>query len=261
MSFYKTYNEFIGSGIGEAVFNIRKERLVEETLARLGGDQELMYESHWNGSDDRYDDESYDAGSAWNSTTLRAVLTDMAEYEDHDCYAYTDGKGQRQTAWRRETKVNDFSGLHSLNDVAEMFCEMNAGEDGGVSGLHTVADAEREQQDRIRVKLEQTAAAFARECGHRVGTREYVAAANKRIRDLEYRMERWNSGEARMERWAACSFAGCRDAYWADNDYVGGKFADESERLGDVLRYMEDNFPLLMLHIQQEAAQTAQEDA
>jgi hypothetical protein len=142
-----------------------------------------------------------------------------------------------------------------------MFCETNDHGECGVGSLHTVADAEKVKQDRIRVKLEATAAAFAAECGHKVGTREYVAAANKRIRDLEYRMERWNSGEARMERWAACSFAGCRDSYYADNDYVGGKFAGESERLEAVLSYMEDNFPLLMLHIQQEAAQTAQEDA
>jgi hypothetical protein len=261
MSFYKTYNEFIGSGYGEAVFNVRKERAIEETLARLGGDQPLMYESHWEASDDRYDDESYEAGSAWKNTTLRAVLTDMAEYDHRDCYAYTDGKGERQIAWRRETRVTDFSGLNSLSDVSSMFCDVNDHGECGVGSLHTVADAEKVQQDRIRVKLEQTAAAFARECGYKVGTREYVQAANKRMDELDYRVERWNSDECRMERYAACSFAGCRDSYWADNDYVGGKFAGESERLGDVLRYMEDNFPLLMLHIQQEADATAQEDA
>ena len=38
--------DLIGEGYGEAVFEIRKERAVEETLARLGGDMDLMYQSH-----------------------------------------------------------------------------------------------------------------------------------------------------------------------------------------------------------------------
>jgi hypothetical protein len=55
-----------------------------------------------------------------------------------------------------------------------------------------------------------------------------------------------------MERFATCLHSGSRDSYFSDNDYMNGKFAGEVDRLSDVLNYMRDAFPLLMLHIERE---------
>lgn len=247
---YDDIFDLIGEGYGEAVFEIRKDRAVEDALDRLGGDQELMYESHWSGSDDRYD-EYYPAGSAWEQITLRNVLKDLVEYDHTDCYKDSDGK----LRWRRERRVADFSHLESLNDVSEMFQEFHCGDDHGVGSLMTVAEMEQEEKDRRRKSLEQTAADFAAQCGHKVGTREYVLAARRAIEDVRYERDRWNDGETRMEQWAACRYAGVgSDVYFDDLNFENGRYASRLNRLGEVLDWLEEVCPLLMRQIEQEMA-------
>ena len=243
----------MGQGYGEAVFETRKKRAVKEALDQLGGDQELMYESYWRGSDDRYDDHSYEAGSAWKHTTLRAVLKDMAEYDDRVYHKYTNSKGKECAYWRNVTKVTDFSGMKSLNDVSEMFCEFCECEDGGVGPLMTVKDVEKEKQDRRRKELETTAANFAAQCGHKVGTREYVLAARKAIRGVRHERDRWNDGETRMEEWAACRYAGVgSEVYFDDLNFENGRYGNRLDRLDDVLNWLEEVCPLLMRQMEQE---------
>jgi hypothetical protein len=248
---YDDIFDLIGEGYGEAVFDIRKTRAVEETLARLGGDMDLVYESHWAGSDDRYDDEYYSAGSAWKHTTLREVLEDMAEYDHTDCYKDSNGT----LRWRRELRVSDFSGFESLNDVSEMFCDVCSGDDHGVGPLMTVQDMEKEEQDRRRKSLERTAAEFAAQCGHKVGTREYVLAARRAIEGVRYEKNRWNDGETRMEQWAACRFAGVgSEVYYDDLNFENSRYNDRLDRLGDVLDWLEEVCPLLMRQTEQETS-------
>ena len=248
-----SYMEFMGQGYGEAVFETRKARAVEEALDQLGGDQELVYESYWQGSDDRYDDHSYEAGSAWKHTTLRAVLKDMAEYDDRVYHKYTNSNGKECAYWRNVTKVTDFSGLQNLNDVSSMFCEFCECEDGGVGPLMTPAQVQKEKQDRRRKELETTAANFAAQCGHKVGTREYVLAAYRAIDGVRYERERWNDGETRMEQWAACRYAGVgSEVYFDDLNFENGRYGNRLDRLGDVLDWLEEVCPLLMRQIEQE---------
>lgn len=246
---YDDIFDLIGEGYGEAVFEIRKARAVEETLARLGGDMDLMYESHWAGSDDRYDDEYFGAGSEWKHTSLREVLEDMAEYDHTDCYKDSDG----QTRWRRERRVFDFAGVESLSDVSEIFCDEFCGDDHGVGSLMTVAEMEKEEQDRRRKSLERTAAEFAAQCGHKVGTREYVLAARRAIEDVRYERDRWNDSETRMEQWAACRYAGVgSDVYYDDLNFENSRYAGRLDRLGEVLDWLEEVCPLLMREMEQE---------
>ncbi len=248
-----SYMEFMGQGYGEAVFETRKQRAVEEALDRLGGDQELVYESYWYPDEDYRDGYSHDGGSKWCHTTLRKVLEEMAEYEDRVYYKYTNSKGQECSDWRRETKVTDFSGLQSLSDVSNMFCETNESDCGHTSGLHTVAEAEKEKQDRRRKELEATAANFAAQCGHKVGTREYVLAARKAIRGVRHERDRWNDGETRMEQWAACRYAGVgSEVYFDDLNFENGRYGNRLDRLGDVLNWLEEVCPLLMRQMEQE---------
>jgi hypothetical protein len=243
---YDSYSKFMGAGYGEAVFQIRKARSVEKALERLGSDVELVYESYWNGSDDRYDDYSYNAGSKWNTTTLRDVLTEMAEYDHETCYSYVNSKGQKQTAWRRERRVYKFGDI-SLHDVSSMFRDTNESDCGGVGELMTVEQMEQEKRERKRKDLESTAAMFASQCGHKVGTREYVLAARRAIEDVRYERGRWNDGETRMEQWAACQFAGVGSSvYYDDLNFENERYDNRLDKLGDVLDWLEEVCPLLM---------------
>lgn len=245
---YDSYTQFMGMGYGEAVFQIRKSRSVEETLQRLGGDMKLAYESHWSGSDDRYDNEYYPAGSAWKHTTLREVLEEMAEY-DHTDY-YKDSNGTLR--WRRERRVFDFDGVESLSDVSEMFQDTHCGDDHGVGPLMTIEDMEKDKKDRRRKNLEHTAAEFARQCGHKVGSREYVIAAQNAINDVHYEQNRWNDDETRMEQWAACRFAGVgSDVYFDDLNFENGRYNARLDKLREVLDYLEEVCPLLMREMEE----------
>lgn len=247
MSRHFCFNSFMGQGYGEAVFEVRKSRAVEQVLERLGGDRELVYESYWNGSDDRYDDHSYDAGSKWNRTTLRNVLIELAEYDHSDCYSYVDSKGQKQISWRHERRVYDFKEVQNLHDVSSMFRDVNDHDDGGVGELMTVEEMNKESIDRRRKELEYTAASFANQCGYKVGTREYVLAARRAIEDVRYERDRWNDGETRMEEWAACRFAGVgSDVYFDDLNFENGRYDARLSKLQDVLDWLEEVCPLLM---------------
>lgn len=250
---FDSYNHFLGNGYGEAVFQIRKARSVEQTLERLGGNQDIAYESYWHGSDDRYDDHSYDAGSKWSHTTLRDVLTELATYTDIQVYWYVDSKGQKKRGWRRERKVYDFSEVAGLHDVSAIFRDANEHDDGGVGELMTIEDMEKEKIERRRKDLEYTAAEFAAQCGHKVGTREYVLAAYRALEDVRYERERWNDGETRMEQWAACQFAGVgSDVYYSDLNFENGRYANRMDKLRDVLEWLEEVCPLLMRQTEHE---------
>lgn len=249
---YDSYAQFMGAGYGEAVFQVRKARSVEKALESLGGDQELVYESYWNGSDDRYDDHYYSAGSKWNSTTLRNVLTDMAEYDHETCYSCVSSKGEKQIRWRRERRVYEFGDV-SFHDVSSMFRDMNDHDCGGVGELMTVEAMEKEEIERRRKELEHTAADFARRCGYKVGTRQYVLAAYQALEDVRYERERWNDGETRMEQWAACQFAGVgSDVYYDDLNFENERYSARTDKLQDVLDWLEEICPLLMRQIETE---------
>lgn len=234
---FDSYNHFLGNGYGEAVFQIRKARSVEQTLERLGGNQDIAYESYWHGSDDRYDDHSYDAGSRWSRTTLRDVLTELAAYTD----------------WRGKRKVYDFSEVTNLQDLSAIFRDANDHDDGGVGELMTIDEMEKQKIERRRKDLEYTAAEFAAQCGHKVGTREYVLAAYRALEDVRYERERWNDGETRMEQWAACQFAGVgSDVYYSDLNFENGRYANRMDKLRDVLEWLEEVCPLLMRQTEHE---------
>ena len=249
--------EFMGEGYGEAQLAIRAAREVEQTLERLGGDQELHYMEYWHGSDDRYDDNSYDAGSRWCETTLREILEDMVIYQKEirvktpPTERYPNGNFYYQ----RRDAVLDMSDINRLGDVSSMFCDMREGDGGGVWCLCTAAEAKAKQLEDRRKELEHTAAAFAAQCGHKVGTREYVLAAYRALEDVQYEHERWNDGETRMEQWAACRFAGVgSDVYYDDLNFENGRYANRMDKLQDVLDWLEEVCPLLMRQMEHQGA-------
>lgn len=255
--------EFIGEGYGESQLRIRAEREVEQTLERLGGDQELHYMEYWHGSDDRYDDNSYDAGSRWCETTLRDILEDMVVYQKEIMVKTppTQRYPQGNFYWQRRDAVLDMSELNSLDDVSGWFCDQRESDGGGVYCLCTAAEAKAKQLEDRRKELEHTAADFARQCGHKVGTREFVLAAYEELEGVRYERERWNDGETRMEEWAACQFAGVGSSvYYDDLNFENGRFHGRMDKLRDVLDWLEEVCPLLMRQIEQERLVVGDDD-
>lgn len=237
--------ENLAYGYGLAQQAGRMERRKNRVLWRLAAagltpSTTLVVET--SGTRERYDDDGdfYEEVNYHNhkQKTVDEIVDEIIErafgYEDDPDFC---GDGE------------DWENLVDLTSLTRVW---RAYDEYGWTVLHTVAAWEQHQKDERRKNLESTASEFAAKCGHKVGTREFVLAAKEEIASLRDRQEQWDSGEARMERYATCAAAGCRDAFWSDNDYVSGKFAGEFDRLGEVLDYMEENFPLLMLHIEQE---------
>ena len=120
-----------------------------------------------------------------------------------------------------------------------------------------MAKTEKEQveHDRLRRVLEQHATAFATRCGHKVGTREYILAARKALEEARDAHEDQFNGERRMERAATSRACGvCDDDHYSNEDYLSSEFHKDVEWMQDVLNWLEENCPLLMLKIAEEPA-------
>lgn len=246
---------YLGEGYGMAQRAIREARKVESLLSQIGlpADAEVVvhYEGHGEGYDESYGD--YREINTSKTKTLHSVLKGLVA----DAYYASDRYGDGS----EPTEVGDGYECESITSLEMVGHALSSTDDHGRTTIHTVDGWERAKQEERRKGLEDTASAFARECGHKVGTREFVLAAKERLEEVAYQHDRWNDGECQMERWATCLHSGSRDAYWSDNDYMNGKYGEERGRLADVLEYMRDHFPLLMLHIDAEAEVDAEMDA
>lgn len=176
------------------------------------------------------------------------------DYEDHREHHKVYRKTLKQIVEKSVANGNDYNLPFDEIDSIEGLSSTLGNDEQITVTVMTVEAYDKRKKEERRKELESTASDFARECGHSVGTREFVKSAKEKIAELDYESERWNSGECKMERYANYYHSGSRDAYWSDNDYQNGKFADRSDRLSKVLDYMRENFPLLMLHIEQEEA-------
>lgn len=244
---------FLGKGYGEAQISIRAAREVEAAVERLGN-VKLQYLEFWHGSDDRYDDNHYEAGERWVDTSVRKVLKGMATYTASHRVSGTGRDGKPTFYYVNYKAVADLSEIKTISDLAERFCENSESDDGGVAMLVTLEEAKKMRAEQRRKSLESTAAAFAAQCGHKVGTREYVLAARAEIDGVRYQRSRWNDGETRMEEWAACQFAGVgASVYYDDLNFENERFDSRLDRLGEVLEWLEEVCPLLMRQIEAEA--------
>lgn len=122
---------------------------------------------------------------------------------------------------------------------------------------HEAAVAEHE-----RKRLESTAAAFSRQCGYPVASREYIVSLHREIDRLEARADIWNSGESRMERSMAARFSGqSLEGYYSDEDYAQGEFGEAFASLDRVAEWLNKNCPLLVASVREsELVSQAQED-
>jgi hypothetical protein len=238
----------LGMGYGLAQRAVREGRRVTSLLAQIGLPADTAVVVSYEGHEESYDEEWGDYRDRDISTsktkTLHSVLAGLVAEAYNASDRYGDGSEPMECGDGYEwEQVTDLEGVSNA---------ISSTQDGGYTAVVTVEGWEKAKQEKRRNGLEATASNFARECGKAVGTREFVQAVKERLAEVSYQHDRWNDGECQMERWATCTHSGSRNSYFADNDYMNGRYGEERGRLADVLDYMRDNFPLLMLHIDED---------
>lgn len=220
--------ENIAEGFAGAVVAFRAERSISEALERIGGDRELATIVY----DVTYDDDDQPVleSRSWETFTISGFL-----------------RGYSTVLHNGQYEASDFSDIRSLADFIGLVRDL--WECGPVVEL---PEMERQIAEEKRKKLESVAADFARKCGHKVGTREYILAAREEIDRVQLRRDRWNDGETRMEQAAACRFAGVgMDVYYDDLNFENSRYDSRLDGLADVLAWLEENCPLLMRQMEE----------
>lgn len=120
--------------------------------------------------------------------------------------------------------------------------------DGGshLCSLRTAEEEEEAAAEQNRVRLDGLARDFARRTGCAVGTFEFIRAVEQALGQTRRESEAWNSGERRMEEWAAHSYAGSKDGYFDDLNFVNGRLWGRAGDLRDILDWLRAECPLLM---------------
>lgn len=217
--------EDIAEGFAGSIVAIRAERSISEALERIGGDRELatvMYDVAYDDEDQPILESPY-----WYPFTVSGFLRGYS------------------TVWHNgQCEASDFSDIRSLSDFVGLVRDL--WECGPVVEL---PEMERQIAEEKRKKLESVAADFARKCGHKVGTREYVKAAREEIEFVRNQRELWNGPEMRMEQWGRCN--GRSEVYYDDLNFVNGNLDSRLDGLADVMQWLEENCPLLMRQMEE----------
>jgi hypothetical protein len=132
----------------------------------------------------------------------------------------------------------------------------------GWGSIVSKAEHDAIMAEEERKRLESTAAAFSRQCGYPVASREYIVSLHREIDRLEGRADIWNSGESRAERSMSARFSGqSQEGFWSDEDYAQGEFSQAFASLDRVSEWLNQNCPLLVASVREsELVSQAQED-
>jgi hypothetical protein len=131
----------------------------------------------------------------------------------------------------------------------------------GWSEIRTKAEHDALVAEEERKRLESTAAAFSRQCGYPVASRDYIVALHREIDRLENRADVWNSSESRMERAMSARFSGqSQEGYYSDEDYAQGEFSEAFASLDRVAQWLNENCPLLVASVRESELVALQED-
>jgi hypothetical protein len=249
----------LANGYGLAISAVRKSRAVATILARI------LSTLNRRDIDDEEEGDRFNADSVF--VVEESGWVETYDYEDEREHHKVYRMSLRQIvervvndsfdAYANEPNCQgeyfgDGIGADEVDDLATLAQCLFGGDDHIDATIRTEEDHKRAKLEERRKKCEATASAFARACGHAVGTREFVKSAKERLAEVGEERDHWNGGENQMEHWASCMHAGVRDSFHSDNDFMRGRFAEAESGLEEVLEYMRDAFPLLMLHIDEE---------
>lgn len=133
--------------------------------------------------------------------------------------------------------------------------------DGSFCNAAVITSEENKKQvaENEYNRIEESARNFADSCGHKIGSVQFINALNKAVRHVRDERAQWNSGERRMEEWAACMYSGAgREVYFDDLNFENGRYSSRLASLKDVWDYMERKFPIMMLRYQEWKARKRQ---
>ncbi len=218
--------ENIAEGFAGASIAARSDRFISATLKRIGGDREICCKLYHINEDE--DGIPISGGCEWQTVFISDFL------------------GMNRTLWNTKTRqyeADDFSYVKDYDDFCELVRDL-----WECGRIMSRKEMEQEISDQKRKNLETIAADFARKCGYKVGSREYILAAKNAIQAVRYERNRWNDAEVRAEQWAAC---GGREVYFDDLNFENSRYDSRIASLSDVLNWLEENCPLLMRQMEE----------
>lgn len=173
-----------------------------------------------------YDYENYENNIVKTSYTTEQILNEIMED-----YYYKEG---------------DIASITSFGVLREMYENIVKKSDCNLYIFIREEEYKEHQKEEKRRKLEKHASSFAKECGYAIDTFEFIEKLEEKIGGVREEQERFNSSEAKMERWMDYSYAGCKDSYWTDNNFENGRYSARRDYYEDIFEWLHENCPLLM---------------
>lgn len=176
---------------------------------------------------------------------------------DEDGYGGRDGKREVTIGQMAESIANSryrkmyLGEIKDLDTFLSRYMESAEYDVGGVHQVLTRKEARKYELERWKAEISDEAAAVAAKYGVSTDSLDFIRAVRKEIRRCREERNEFNSHEYRMEMWADHMYAGARDAYWTDRDYVNGEIDNREEVLRDILRWVAQACPLVWMQYRQ----------
>lgn len=214
----KNVMEFIGQAHGEAAKFGWISMCISQVAERLGGDCELMQTiiAH----------DEFSSRECASPVTLASCLeiafeTYGAEIED------------------------SIMKIESISDLRAVYSDVVDGSYCFLAHLETLEQYQERQREEKRKELESFAGSFAHKHGITTNSLEFIQKIHDELQRNEWDHENWNSGERRMEEFAAHRYSGTVHSYFDDLNYVNNQIHGEADTLQGVLDWISESCPLL----------------
>lgn len=116
----------------------------------------------------------------------------------------------------------------------------------------TEEDYEKEMGDKRREELESAASTLAKRHGVGVDSFEFFRKLEEEIEIARGDVDSWENPEAKAERFMDHSYAGCKSAYWENEDYGHSEVHQKLNRLLEIQKWIAEYCPLLWAQYQEE---------
>lgn len=152
-------------------------------------------------------------------------------------------KDQIRIVWDSITNQPDFLSkaigwggqLMSINDLADSYCGQH---ESDLEWVLTEEEAEKLKAREQAKKMDRKVRDFCSAKSVEFLSPKFFDALRAAIKQSKSRIDDWNNPESKAERYAANP-----RVYFEDNDFMMGRFHNESQPLYEILEYTKANFP------------------
>lgn len=152
-------------------------------------------------------------------------------------------KDQIRTVWDKITNQPDFlvkvigweGEFMSIKDLADSYCGQH---ESDLEWVLTEEEAEKLKAREQAKKMDNKVRDFCSAKGVEFLSPNFFDALRAAIKQAKRRIDDWNNPESKAERYAANP-----RVYFEDNDFMMGRFQNESQPLYEILEYTKANFP------------------